>query len=33
MVAKRILEFFVGCLSMLVFERSNAYREWVFLFC
>ena len=33
MDAKRILEFFVGCLSMLVFERFNAYWECVFLFC
>ena len=32
MVAKRILEFFVGCLSMLVFERFNAYRDVLFSF-
>ncbi len=33
MVAKRIIEYFVGCLYMLEFERINAYRECVFLFC
>ena len=33
MVAKRILEFFVGCLYMLEFERIGAYWECVFLFC
>ena len=32
MVAKRILELFVGCLSMLVFERFNAYRDVLFTF-
>ena len=32
MFAKRILELFVGCLSMLVFERFNAYRDVLFSF-
>jgi hypothetical protein len=32
MVAKRNLEFFVGCLYMLEFERIGAYRDVLFTF-